>query len=56
MMLSKNSSKVSETDNAIWLLFVLLFAFEFDVCVNFGVPAMERLTNFCPPPTENDFE
>lgn len=56
MVLSENGSEVSEADDAIGLLLVVLFPFEFDVYFRWEVPAMERLTNFCPPPTENDLE
>jgi hypothetical protein len=56
VMLPEEVGKIPQAYNAIWLLFIWVFLFQFDICIGDNLPDNVKLTIFWPPPTAKDFD
>lgn len=54
VMLSKEIAEVAKANDTIWLLFIVFFVFESNICVTNSIPARFKATVRIPPPTIND--
>ena len=56
VMLSKETSEISQTDHTVRLFFVGLFLLHLHILLMAKVPGMVKLTTFCAPPTMKDLD